>query len=69
MLYRVTWEIDIDAANPTQAAQRARAIQMDHHAQVGAFDVRPHDKEGAAKFGATKHVDLTPGAAKTKRKG
>ena len=38
-LYRITWDIDIDAANPATAARRARQIQLDPESTATVFDV------------------------------
>lgn len=37
--YRVSWEIDIDASSPEDAARKARTTQLDPTAQVGHFTV------------------------------
>lgn len=42
--YRVTWEIDVDADSPQEAARKARAYQLKPDALVGVFDVS--DKDG-----------------------
>lgn len=39
MNYRVTWEIDILAATPEDAARQARKYQLDGSANVGYFTV------------------------------
>jgi len=38
--YRITWEIDVDADSPREAAHRAREIQLDPEAWVGCFEIR-----------------------------
>lgn len=53
MEYKVCWEIDIEADSPDEAAAKARKLQLDSLAQVGAFDVR----DGQGQW---YHVDLTP---------
>lgn len=37
--FRVTWEIDIEAETPTEAAKQARQYQLDGGAEVGYFRV------------------------------
>jgi hypothetical protein len=39
MEFRVIWEIDIEADNPTAAAQEARALQLKRHTSATVFDV------------------------------
>jgi hypothetical protein len=38
--FRVTWEIDIEAGTPEQAAKQAFAIQRDSESTATCFDVR-----------------------------
>ena len=40
--FRVTWEIDIEAGSPLQAARQALAIQRDPLSTATAFDVTLH---------------------------
>lgn len=45
-LYRVTWEIDIDAGNPQEAAERAKEIQLlpfDLGNLASIFEVQNHE--------------------------
>ena len=44
--FRVSWEIDIDAATPYEAAQKARAIQLDVFSTATVFRVE-NGQEGA----------------------
>lgn len=37
--YRVSWEIDIEAESPLQAAQKAQVIQRDLHSLATLFNV------------------------------
>lgn len=37
--YRITWEIDLDAANPAAAAREAREIQQDPDSIATIFEV------------------------------
>lgn len=39
MKYKVTWEIDVEADTPGQAARLARDYQLDPEAVVGVFYV------------------------------
>lgn len=41
--YTVTWEIQVDAASPRDAAVIARDLQRDTKADVGTFDVTDED--------------------------
>jgi hypothetical protein len=38
--FKVSWEIDIEAGTPEQAAQQALAIQRDQQSTATLFDVR-----------------------------
>lgn len=40
--YLVSWEIDIDADNPTEAARKALAIQRDPESVATVFEVREY---------------------------
>jgi hypothetical protein len=40
ILYRVTWEIDIDAESPRQAAERALEIHRDPKSIATVFEVQ-----------------------------
>lgn len=39
MKYLVTWEIDIDADSPKEAAEKARHIQLDPESMATVFEV------------------------------
>lgn len=39
MMYRVTWEIDVDAVSPREAAKLARAIVNDPDSTATFWDV------------------------------
>ena len=43
--FLVTWEIDIDADTPAEAAAKARAIQLDPASSATVFTVHEHDGE------------------------
>lgn len=51
MLYRVVWEIDLDADSPEEAAAKARKIHRDPASLAGVFDVYDED-------GKRSHIDL-----------
>jgi hypothetical protein len=53
-MYRVVWEIELDAASAIDAAEQARRIQMDGESIALCYDVTPTDG------GATERVDLWP---------
>ena len=38
-LYRIVWEIDLDALNPGQAARLAREVQLDPTSTATVFEV------------------------------
>lgn len=40
MMYRVIWEIDIDADSPTEAAEKALEIQRDPNSSATVFTCR-----------------------------
>lgn len=42
-MYRVTWEIDIDADSLEDAAEQAREIQLDRDSIATVFDVTGPD--------------------------
>ena len=44
-LYRVTWEIDLDAASPRAAAEKALEIQRDSESIATVFSVRDAKSE------------------------
>lgn len=44
MNYRITWEIDIHAASPLEAARQALAVQRDANSMATVFTVA--DEEG-----------------------
>ncbi len=46
-IYRVVWEIDIDADNPQHAAEQALAIQQKVDSIAHVFDVYVADKLAA----------------------
>jgi hypothetical protein len=43
--YRVTWEIDIEAATPEEAARKALTIQRDANSRATVFNVTDEDGE------------------------
>ena len=64
--YSVLWEIDIDAASPQEAAEKARAIQERPDCAATVFDVQWHagteslseqiDLDAIARDMATKEI-------------
>jgi hypothetical protein len=38
--FKVVWEIEVDAANPKDAAKIARVIQLDHQSVATVFTVK-----------------------------
>ena len=60
MLYRIRWEIDLDADSPEEAAAEAYRIQKDGLSEATIFDVADYDEakiqeefdeiEGAVKW-------------------
>lgn len=52
MEYRVTWDIEIEANSPREAAEEARAIQLDPDSEAVYYEVyHYHDK-------FVDHIDL-----------
>lgn len=41
--YRVTWEIEVDADGPWEAAEQARAIQLDRQSTAVVFTAQRRD--------------------------
>lgn len=58
-MYRVVWEIDIEAGNPVQAAKCARAIQQDPENTATFFTVREVSATGYPMFPEIE-VELDP---------
>ena len=56
-MYRVAWEIDLEAATPREAAEAAREIQLDLDSTANVFDVRDRDEYGVSDAPPTT-VDL-----------
>lgn len=56
--YRVSWEIDVDADTPEEAAERALEIQRNPASTATVFEVRSH--ESGAETGITYTIDLDP---------
>ena len=44
-LYKVTWEIDLEADSPEEAARLALEIHRDPESTATCFDVSAHDAE------------------------
>lgn len=60
-LYRVRWEIDIEAGSEWEAAEKARAIQLDPTNIATVFNVTLHGEPGFLPDHKT--IDLNPDAA------
>jgi len=58
-LYRVTWEIDLEADCHNQAARKALDIQRSPNSTATSFDVP--ERDGGFSVGTAVHVDLRPG--------
>lgn len=56
--YRVTWEIDLDAASPYEAAEWALRIQRDRDSIATMFKVSWSDETHSLRTDHTAHVDL-----------
>ena len=56
-MYRVAWQIDLEAASPLDAARQARAIQAREDSTATVFDVRDRDEYGVSDAPPTT-VDL-----------
>jgi hypothetical protein len=52
--FRVIWEIEIDAESPKEAAEQARALQMNPDLPATVFDVWDHTRQ------RTYRVDVAP---------
>jgi hypothetical protein len=52
--YRVTWEIDVEASCPQEAAEKARHYQIKPDTTATVFDVIEHDGDGSVV-----RIDLT----------
>ena len=48
--YRVSWEVDIEAESPLQAAQKAQAMQRDPHSIATFFSVAVPCSCGCGKY-------------------
>jgi hypothetical protein len=58
--YRVTWEIDIEADNPTDAAREARKIQRDLESTATVFAVSETFSPGMTKISIVDLAERTP---------
>lgn len=56
--YRVSWEIDLDAANPREAAQEALRIMRDPKSIATVFYVIESDSDANTKTATIHTVDL-----------
>lgn len=55
--YRVSWEIDIWALNPREAAEGARLMQSDISTTATVYEVREHDSWEAVTVDLSEEVD------------
>lgn len=60
--YLVTWEIDIEADSPREAAEKALRIQRDPESIATVFAVTESGHEDGGSFVRTTEFDLTPEA-------
>lgn len=67
--YRVSWEVDIIAASPLEAAQKARAMQQDPHNIATVFNAMAPCSCGCGVYyadqGTTVDLDDIDGTAET----
>lgn len=63
-MYRVIWEIDVDAANPLEAAKRAKAYQLDRLTSANVFTVQDAMGDEAVEI----DLDVEPFTATEKAK-
>jgi hypothetical protein len=59
--YRVTWEIDIEADSPREAAWQAREYQLDPDTGACVFEVAERADDGS--YGTATLIDLAPAGA------
>lgn len=65
MLYRVSWEIDIEADSPLEAAQKARHYQTKPDTTATVFDVRAEDSANALRIDLTAIAEDEDGHCRT----
>jgi hypothetical protein len=59
MIYRVGWEIDIEAESPREAAEKVRQIQQDRESIAHIYHVTEYANDGdAIAVGASSVIDL-----------
>ena len=59
-LYRVRWQIEIEAETPREAAERARHYQVKPGTTATVFEVAEIHPYGARRPGDLVAIDLTP---------
>lgn len=64
MLWRVTWEIDLDDDDPVEAAEHALRIQRNPDSIATVFNVLRRDHPDALNPGPALEVDLTEGTVR-----
>lgn len=52
MLFSVTWEMDIEADSPREAARLAREIQLNPESEAVIFEVAPNKNAGPVRIGS-----------------
>jgi hypothetical protein len=57
--YRVTWEIDVEAPNPREAAWMAREAQVELASKVSVFLVRERAADGTYGEPTLAHLTAT----------
>ena len=59
-LYRVRWEIEVEAETPQEAAHKARFYQTKTGTTATVFEVAEIRPYAAGRYGRPVMVDLTP---------
>lgn len=57
-LYRVTWEIDVEADTPHEAAEKTREIQERREGIAHVYDVQQWEGPNGQFLGETRRFDL-----------
>ena len=60
MLYRVRWEIEVEAEMPQQAAEKARHYQVKPGTTATVFEVSEIRPYAIRRFGNPVTIDLNP---------
>lgn len=59
-LYRVRWEIEVEAATPREAAEKARVHQTKPGTTATVFEVAEVRPYAVSRYGPSVTIDLTP---------